>query len=78
MAQLYDHSLMLSIASQNAPFNLMVPFTHPEPPTKALKWFFQAKLTLQVVRLAQGSLDMITIPHCDKVCYSGTRVEGSG
>ncbi len=40
----------------------IVPFSHPEPSTKALRWFFQAKLTLQVAHLAQGRLDLITIP----------------
>ncbi len=62
MAQLYDHSLMLSIATENAPFSLIVPISHSEPLTKALKQLFQAELTLQVAHLAQGSLDMITIP----------------
>ncbi len=77
MAQLYDHSLMVSTASQNAPFSLIVPFSHSEPPTKTLRRLTQTKLTPQVVHLAQGSLDMITIPHCDKVYYPGTVVEGS-
>ncbi len=62
MAQLYDHSLMLSIAIQNAPFSLIVPFSHSEPSAKALKRLVQTKLIQKVTQLAQGSLDMITIP----------------
>ena len=37
------------------------PFNHSEPPTTALKRVLQAKLTLQVVHLTKGSLDMITM-----------------
>ncbi|MCZ6777044.1 MAG: hypothetical protein O7D34_11395, partial [Ignavibacteria bacterium] len=62
MAQLYDRSLMLSIAIQNAPFSLKVPFSHSQPSTKALKRLIQTKLIQKVTQLAQGSLDMITIP----------------
>ncbi len=62
MAQLYEHSLMLSIAIYNAPFGLIVPFTHSKPSTKALKRLIQTNLTLQGAHLAQGSLGMITIP----------------
>ncbi len=71
MSQLHDRSLMLSIALQNAPFSLIVPFSHSEPPTKALRWFFQANLTQKVTHLAQVSLDMITIPFADASCYPG-------
>ena len=62
MAQVYDRSLMLSIAIYNAPFSLIVPFSHSEPHTKALNYPFRSNLTLQVAHLAQGSLDLITIP----------------
>ena len=62
MAQLYDRLLMLSIAIQNAPFSLIVSFSHSKPSTKGLKRLIQTNLTLQVAHLAQGSLDMITIP----------------
>jgi len=62
MAQLYDRLLMLSIAIQNAPFSLIVSFSHSEPSTKRQKRLIQTNLTLQVAHLAQGSLDMITIP----------------
>lgn len=62
MAQLYDHSLMLSIAIYNAPFSLIVSFSHSKPSTTALKRLIETNLTLQVAHLAQGSLDMITIP----------------
>ena len=62
MAQPYDRLLMLSIAIQNAPFSLIVSFSHSEPSTKRLKRLIQTNLTLQVAHLAQGSLDMITIP----------------
>ena len=61
MAQLYGHSLMLSIASQSAPFSLIVLFSHSEPSIKALKRHIQANLTQKVTHLAQGSLGMITI-----------------
>ena len=61
MAQLYDHSLMLSIAIQNARFSLIVSFSHSEPPTKALKRLIQTNLTLQVAHLAQDNLNLITI-----------------
>ncbi len=37
MAQLYDHSLMLSIAIQNARFSLIVSFSHSNPSTKVPK-----------------------------------------
>jgi len=66
MAQLYDHSLMLSIAIQNARFSLIVPFSHSELPKKALKRLIQTNLTLQVAHLAQGNLNLITNPQ---VCY---------
>ena len=62
MAQLYDRSLMLSIAIYNAPFSLIVPFSHPEPSIRALKRLVQAKLTQKVTQLAQGRPDLITIP----------------
>jgi len=61
MAQLYDHSLMLSIAIQSAPFSLIVLFSHSEPSIKALKRLIQTNLTQKVTHLAQGSLGMITI-----------------
>ncbi len=73
MAQLYDRSLMLSIAIQNAPFSLIVPFSHTESPAKALNRLFQAKLTQKVTHLAQGSLDLITIPFADMACYPGLK-----
>ena len=73
MAQLYDHSLMLSIVLQNAPFSLIVPFSHSEPPTKALNYPFRPNLTLQVAHLAQGSLELITIPIADMACYPGLK-----
>ena len=43
MAQLYDHSLMSSTTIQNAPFSLIVPFSHSEQSPKALKRLFQPK-----------------------------------
>ncbi len=52
MAQLYDHSLKLSIAIQNAPFSLIVPFSHSEPSIKALKRLIQTNLTQKVTHLA--------------------------
>ena len=61
MAQLYDHSLMLSIAIQSAPFSLIALFSHSEPSIKALKRLIQTNLTQKVTHLAQGSLGMITI-----------------
>ncbi len=73
MAQLYDHSVMLSIAIQIASFRLIVPFSHSEPLTKALNYSFRPNLTLQVAHLAQGSLDMITIPFADASCYPGLK-----
>ena len=73
MAQLYDRSLMLSIALQNAPFSLIVPFSHSEPPTKALNYSFRPNLTLQVAHLPQGSPDLITIPFADASCYPGLK-----
>ena len=53
---------MLSIDIQNAPFSLIESFSHSKPSTKVLKRLIQTNLTLQVAHLAQGSLDMITIP----------------
>jgi len=41
---------------------MIVSFSHSEPSTKRLKRLIQTNLTLQVAHLAQGSLDMITIP----------------
>ena len=73
MAQLYDHSLMLSTAIQNTAFILIVPFNHSEPLTKALKRPFQTKLIQKVTHLAQRSLDMIMIPFADASCYPGLK-----
>ena len=61
MAKRYDQSLMLSIATSNAQFSLIVLFSHSEPSTKTLRWLIQTKLTQKVTHIAQGSLDMITI-----------------
>jgi len=46
MAQVYDHSLMLSIAIYNAPFSLIVSFSHSEPSIRALKRLIQTSLAL--------------------------------
>ena len=61
MAQLYDRLLMLSIAIQNAPFSLIVSFSHSKPSTTELKRLIQTNLTLQIAQLAPGDLDLITI-----------------
>jgi hypothetical protein len=73
MAQLYDRSLMVSIALQNAPFSLIVPFGHFELPTTAFRRLFQAKLTLQVAHITQGDLDPMTIPFSGASCYPGLK-----
>ena len=73
MAQLYDQSLMLSIATSNAQSSLMVSFSHLEPSTKTLKWLIRTKLTQEVTHLAQGSLELITIPIADMACYPGLK-----
>ncbi len=62
MAQLYDHTLMLSIAIQNAPSSLIVPISHSEPSTKALKRLIQTELTQKVTHLALGDFRMSTVP----------------
>ncbi len=58
MAQLYNHSLMLSIAIYNAPFSLIVPFSHSKPLRKALTGAFRLNLTLQVTQLALGTTNV--------------------
>ena len=55
MAQQYDRLLVLSIAIQNAPFSLIVSFSHSEPSTKRLKRLIQTNLTLQVAHLARAA-----------------------
>ena len=55
MAQLYGHSLMLSIAIQSAPFSLIVLFSHSEPTIKTLKQLIQTNLTQN--RLIQTYLE---------------------
>ena len=57
MAQLYDRSLMLSIAIQNAPFSLIVPISHSQPLAKALIRFFQNNMER---------------PHSGRHCYGKT------
>ncbi|MCH7652611.1 MAG: hypothetical protein IIB14_02925 [Chloroflexi bacterium] len=58
---------MLSIAIQDAPFILIVRASHSEPPTRVLERLFLTILAQKVAHLAQGSLDLITIPFAPPV-----------
>jgi len=56
MAQVYDHSLMESIAIQSTPFSLIVLYSHSEPSIKALKRLIQTDPIRQIANLVQGEL----------------------
>ena len=62
---------MLSTATNRTQFHFIERNRVSKRLGEAVNGSFRPNLTLKVAHFDQGALDLITIPHFDKVCYPG-------